>query len=76
MKMTMSRSTRMALFGTGAAVLILCAAGCQHAAPTPLPPGVTPVDSNKPPPNMQALYQRSMAAKAGGNPPTTNTTGQ
>jgi hypothetical protein len=61
----------------GASLLSLWVAGCgSHTAATSssLPAGVTPVDSNKPPPNMEALYQRSQAAKA--PPPGNHSTGQ
>ncbi len=59
-----------ALLAVGAAALGLSGAGCSRQAPPPLAPGVAPIDSSKPPPNMQALYQRTQAAKAGaGQPP-------
>lgn len=51
----------------GAIALMLGGAGC-HSDPLPPPPpvpvGFKPVDSNKPPPDMQRLYEQSHPAPA------------
>ena len=49
----------------GAIALMLGGAGCHSdasSAPTPLPAGVAPIDSSKPPPDMQALRDRTHPA--------------
>ncbi len=50
-------------------LVVLCVTGCHRNSPPPLPPGVTPIDSTKPPPSMQQLYQQ--AHPGGGQPSRT-----
>jgi hypothetical protein len=51
----------------GAIALMLGGAGCHSDAPStpmPLPAGVAPIDSSKPPPDMQGLRDRTHPAPA------------
>ena len=49
----------------GAIALMVGGAGCHSDSPPPPPPvpaGFKPIDSNKPPPDMQRLYEQSHPA--------------
>ncbi len=67
MNISFLRPATAVWLAAGAIALMLGGAGCHSdasSAPTPPPPGVAPIDSSKPPPNMQGLQERTHPAPA------------